>query len=142
MSEANDYREKIERLYEGLMAGDLSVVDNLVHEEYEYHRLPPIPTGPEGMRVIFQMVKDGWSDVRFVIDDFMVDGDRAISRYRIIATHTGVFAGAPATGNHLDYTGIAIYRFRNGLIIEEWDQYEEAKFYTGLGLLPSLQRSE
>ncbi len=76
------------------------------------------------------------SDRGVVIEDFIVEGDKAVVRYRVRGTHTGEWAGAPATGNQLDYTGIAIYRWAEGKIIEEWDCFEEMKMLTTFGLVP------
>jgi steroid delta-isomerase-like uncharacterized protein len=142
MPGTDEYRSKIELLYEGIRLGDLSVADELIHPDYCYHGSSAIGPGPEGMKAVFQAVKDGMTDFRFVIDDFMVDGDRAISRYTIIGTHTGTFAGAPGTGNHLDYNGIAIYRFHDDMIVEEWDYFEEVKMYTDLGVLAAPEPAE
>jgi hypothetical protein len=36
-------------------------------------------------------------------------------------------------------TGIAIYRWSEGKIIEEWDCFEETKLLTAVGLLPAPQ---
>jgi predicted ester cyclase len=139
MSKTTDYRKKIERLYiDGNMGGDLTAVDDTVHTEYVYHGAAGIGPGPEGLKASIRAGRAAVSDVEMVIDDFIVEGDQSVVRYTLRGTHTGEWAGAPATGNRLDYSGIAIYRWAEGKIIEEWDYFEETKLLRTLGLLPDV----
>jgi predicted ester cyclase len=41
-------------------------------------------------------------------------------RFVIDATHGGPLFGVPATGNHVHWTAIDIYRMEDGKIAEEW----------------------
>jgi predicted ester cyclase len=135
----SEYQSKIERLYKAIETGDVGVVDDIVHPDYVYHGGAGIGPGPEGMKTMIREVQVALTGLQNVIDDLIVEGDQSVVRYSTRGTHTGEFAGAPATGNYLDVTGIAIYRWSEGKIIEEWDHSEEIKAFTTLGLLPASQ---
>jgi predicted ester cyclase len=144
MSDTDDYRQKLERLYSATVGGDLGAVDDIVHVEYTYHgagMIGPDP-GREGLKATIQASRAALSDARLSIEDLILERDRSVVRYRVRGTHTGELLGAPATGHDVDYSGIAIYRWAQGKIIEEWDCFEETKLLTALGLLPGVQPSE
>jgi len=135
----SEYLSKIERLYRAIESGDVSVADDIIHLDYVYHGPAGIGPGPEGMKTMIRAVQVALTDLQQVIDDIIVEDDQSVVRYTARGTHTGEWAGAPATGNYMDYSGIAIYRWSDGKIIEEWDRVEEIKAFTALGLLPAPQ---
>jgi predicted ester cyclase len=121
------------------VAAAVLVVDDIVHPDYVYHGPAGIGPGPEGMKTMIRAVQAALTGMENIIDDIIVEDDQSVVRYTTRGTHTGEWAGAPATGNYLDMTGIAIYRWSEGKIIEEWDRSEEIKTFTTLGLLPASQ---
>jgi predicted ester cyclase len=133
----SEYQSKIERFYKALDTGDVSVADDIIHPDYIYHGAAGIGPGPEGMKTFIREVNSVLTGMQNIIDDIIVEDDQSVVRYTTRGTHTGEFAGSPATGNYLDITGIAIYRWSEGKIIEEWDHSEEIKALTTLGLLPA-----
>jgi predicted ester cyclase len=135
----SEYQSKIERIYKAIETGDLAVADDIIHPDYTYHGAAGIGPGPEGLKTSIQELQAALTDPQLLIDDIVVEGDQSVVRYTVRGTHTGEFAGSPATGNKLDYTGIAIYRWSEGKIIEEWDCFEETKLLTAVGLLPVPQ---
>jgi predicted ester cyclase len=135
----SEFQSKIERLYKPLETGDVSVADDIVHPDYVYHGTAGIGPGPEGMKTFIREVHAALTGTQNIIDDLIVEDDQSVVRYTTRGTHTGEWAGAPATGNYLDVTGIAIYRWSEGKIVEEWDHGEEIKTFTALGLLPAPQ---
>ncbi len=60
------------------------------------------------------------------------DDTLTTTRWQLHGTHAGEFLGIPATGREVTITGIIISRFRDGRVVEEW---EEANL---LGLMQQL----
>lgn len=67
-----------------------------------------------------QMLLGAIPDVRLEIEDVFGGDDRVAIRLRVTGTHQGEFLGIRPTGQQIDYQSSEIYRFRGGLIAEEW----------------------
>jgi steroid delta-isomerase-like uncharacterized protein len=65
-----------------------------------------------------KMVRNGFPDITFSIEEIFAVGDRVIFRYIEKGTHLGEYAGIPATGNKYEISGIDIWRFENGKVVE------------------------
>lgn len=76
--------------------------------------------GPAGIRKNYDSLVTAFPDVRFTLDDILVDGDKVVVRYTMLATHEGEFQGKPATGRAVTVPGIGIYRVADGQIQESW----------------------
>jgi predicted ester cyclase len=40
------------------------------------------------------------------------------------ATHRGVFQGIPATNRRVEFTGLVVYRIRDGRIVDSWGEID------------------
>ena len=65
-----------------------------------------------------KMVRKGFPDIAFSIEEIFAAGDRVIFRYIEKGTHLGEYAGIPATGNKYEISGIDIWRIENGKVVE------------------------
>ena len=62
-----------------------------------------------------------FSDVRFIIEDQLAEGDKVVTRFIVRATHDrGELMGVAPTGRELTYRAIVIHRIVGGKIVEEW----------------------
>jgi len=52
-------------------------------------------------------------------------------------THREEFRGIAPTGNELDITGIGIFRFADGKVVESWDNLDQLGMMRQLGVMPS-----
>ena len=59
-------------------------------------------------------------DVKFVIEDFIQEGDRLAARVTLEGTHRAEFAGIPATGKRMKVYDFAMYRIVDGKITDIW----------------------
>ena len=59
-------------------------------------------------------------DIRVTIDDIFAVDDKVTLRWSSHGTHCGELQGIPPTNRPMTMTGIAIYRFAGGKIVEEW----------------------
>jgi len=73
-------------------------------------------------------------DLVVSIEEAYAVGDRVVVRYLWRATHQGVFAGVPATGNKVETSGIAIWRFENGKIVESREEFDNLSLMGQLGM--------
>jgi len=65
-------------------------------------------------------------NLKVTVEDAVESGDRVVVRWRAQGTHSGRVTGVKPTGNRIDVTGITIYRFAGGRIVESWAQADMA----------------
>lgn len=75
----------------------------------------------------------GLSDLRVAIDDLVAEEGKAVKRWTASGLHDSTFAGIPATGKRVSFSGVSIYRVGDGKIVESWYIYDL------FGLLQQLQ---
>ncbi len=96
-------------------------IEGLFAPEYLNHAgARGVLAGPAGIRRNYDSLIAAFPDVRFVLDDVLVDGEKVVARYTMLGTHQGEFQGKPATQRAVTVPGIGIYRVSGGLIRESW----------------------
>jgi predicted ester cyclase len=76
--------------------------------------------GPDNVVALLQGFIGGLPDLNAVEQDALAQGDLVAMRFVINATHGGPLFGIPATGSHVEWTAVDIYRMEDGKIAEEW----------------------
>ncbi len=77
----------------------------------------------QGIEVLEERVTGGhaaFSDLHFVAEDVIAEGDKVVIRWRQTGTNTGTYMGHPPTHRTLETTGINIFRIVSGKIAEVW----------------------
>ena len=96
------------------------------------------PAGKAEMRSFFHDLFDAFPDFKLEILDLVVDDDRAAVRWRVTGTFNGSrsFQGLAPTGKQVDITGIGIFRFSGGKVVESWDNFDQLGLMRQLGAIP------
>lgn len=110
---------------------DLSLVSRYSTESFVDHRHLE-SSGIEGTQKFLGSVFAAFPDVQFTAEDMIAQSDRVVVRFSIRGTHKGEYAGIPATGRQVHWSGINIGRFENGKIVELWGESDQ------LGLMQQL----
>jgi steroid delta-isomerase-like uncharacterized protein len=76
--------------------------------------------GPDNIVALLRNFIGALPDLNAAEQDAFAHDDFVAMRFVINATHSGTLFGVPATGNHVQWTAIDIYRMKNGKIAEEW----------------------
>ena len=69
-------------------------------------------------------------------EDLVAEGDKVVQRWSFHGTHMEPFQAIPATGKAVVLTGIAIWRFEDGKIVESWHEMDNLGMLQQLGALP------
>ena len=77
-------------------------------------------TGLDYLKTRAASLLKAFPDVKFVIEDFIQQGDRLAARVTLEGTHRGDFAGIPATGKRMKVYDFAMYRIVDGKITDIW----------------------
>jgi predicted ester cyclase len=75
---------------------------------------------------------DAFPDLVVEVEDLVAEADKVVARLRLSGTHTGTFAGRPATGRRVQWRSIRVYRLVDGAVVETWAVQDR------LGLLRQL----
>lgn len=92
--------------------------------------------GPSNYTEHVKEMLEMFGPFEFIIDELLVDGDRAYARWVQQGTHVGVIEGHAPTGRPVETIGSAVYRVAEGRIVEYWIQQDAA------GLTAQLAASE
>ena len=125
--------------HEVLDQGRIEVIEELFHPHCVMHRPGRTVVGIDGVRGVAERTKETFCQFETQIHDVFGSGDRWVARL----SHRGVGGGmwSSRLGNH-DVTGktvswdaIAIFRFENHKIIEEWVARDEVGMILQFGLI-------
>jgi steroid delta-isomerase-like uncharacterized protein len=119
--------------------GRATAIDEMLSETAVVHGLGMELRGPEGFKSFHAAYRNAFPDVRVQIDDIVAEGDTAAARWSGTATHKGDGLGFPATGKHVQFTGMVFLRVKNGKIVEGWNNFDQLGMLQQLGVtsLPS-----
>jgi steroid delta-isomerase-like uncharacterized protein len=132
---AEDHKALVLRFYEEVWnRGNVDVAFEVFAEDYARHDLRPtqaIP-GPEGQRTIAADFRRAFPDLRMTVDLILAEGDLVAARWTTSGTHTGPWAGVEPTGRPMSFSGVNVFRFAGGKVVELWNHRDD------LGLLQQL----
>jgi predicted ester cyclase len=83
--------------------------------------------------------REAFPDFHTTVEDQIAEGDRVVTRWRMNGTHGGEFRGIAPTGAELEVTGIGIFRFSEGKVVESWDNFDQLGMMQQLGALSRQQ---
>jgi steroid delta-isomerase-like uncharacterized protein len=126
----------VRRYQEIYNSNDLDRLTEVVSEDLlTPNIMPGIPDGLEGAKAAHRIMLAGFPDYQTVIEDMLAEGEKVAARIRMRGTNTGEFMGIPATGKHVEFTGIYIARIANGKIVEHWGEEDSVSLLGQLGVL-------
>lgn len=112
----------VRRFYKEVFADwNMALVDEVVSPQFRSHDWPEGgPTGPPAFRDFYAAIRSALPDARYEVDDLIAEGDKVVVRWRLLGTHKGDFRGIAPTGRAIALKGIAIYRVKDGKLMERW----------------------
>lgn len=75
--------------------------------------------GSEGNRARLTELSAAFPDIHYRLDDLIAEDDRVAVRFTVSGTHSGLFAGIPATAKQVSMQGMIIHRLQDGKIVED-----------------------
>ena len=128
----------LRRYYEALSTGTLNDLEALVSEEFvDHEQLLGIPATRAGLKQKYTLLRAGFPDLHFTVEDLMCIGEQVAVRASVCGTHTAEFMGRPPTGRTFAVTSLGIFRFANGRITEHWGVFDQMGMMAQLGAFPS-----
>jgi steroid delta-isomerase-like uncharacterized protein len=94
--------------------------------------------GPKGYLMIIAMMRGGFPDIQWTIEDMITENNKVAVRFTRRGTHKGVFMGVPATEKSIVVQAMNFYRLADNQIIEEFGQPDMLGLLTQIGAVPLM----
>jgi predicted ester cyclase len=102
---------------------DLAVLDEILDPSAIHHGAAfPDAAGVEAIKGALAGTLAAFPDINLAVDDTIADGDLVVVRWSGTGTNNGPWLGMEPTGKAVNFTGINIYRFSCGKIVESWSE--------------------
>ena len=126
----------VRRFYEevwGKGQGDVS--HEVFHDDYVRHDLRPSAAEPgaAGQAKIAAEFRLAIPDLHWQVDLILADGDFVVGRWTATGTQTGPWGAIEPSGKPIEFSGVNIFRFKNGKVAEIWNHRDDLGLMTQLG---------
>ena len=90
----------------------------------------------EQIKRVTAMYRAAFPDVRVTVDDVIAAGDRVALRWHAEGTHRGDVMGLAPTGVRGSITGMDIFLWKDGKVVENWSEWDNLGLARQLGAAP------
>lgn len=128
----------MKRFTEFINTASEELAEELISEEAVFH-VPgqPLPVrGPGGYLLIIEMMRGGFPDLRWTLEETIAEGDRIAARFTLRGTHQGAFFGVAPTGKKIAVQAMNFYRLSDGRFVEERGQPDLLSLLQQIGAAP------
>ena len=111
------------RFVKELGKGNLAIIDEVCSPDFAFHspNFPNWPRGLEGARTLAGAGRTMFTDSETKLDDIFAADDKVVLRMTIRGTYIGEpLPGFPNKGERFAMGAVAIYRFVDGKIVDDW----------------------
>ena len=136
-SEAN--KLTMQKFVEFINTASEALADELISTNAIFH-VPGNPEpmrGPAGYLAIIGMMREGFPDIQWTLEEMVAESDKVAARFTMRGTHQGTFFGVPPTGKKIAVQAMNIYRLSNGKFVEERGQPDMLGLLQQIGAAPS-----
>jgi steroid delta-isomerase-like uncharacterized protein len=127
------------RFLEFINTASESLAQELISPDAIFH-VPGSPEpmrGPAGYLAIIGMMRGGFPDIQWTLEEMVAEGDKVAARFTMRGTHQGIFFGVPPTGRMIAVQAMNIYRISDGQLVEEHGQPDMLGLLQQIGALPA-----
>jgi predicted ester cyclase len=134
---ANGNQAVLRRFSEIVNSGELEALDEVFSPDYALKNAQTMSFPPGAGR---ELVKSGFArmhrafpdDARWTLSPIAEDGDTIVASWTFRGTNTGPYDRLGPTGREVAYPVIAVYRFRDGQIVESWGVFDSLAMWREL----------
>jgi steroid delta-isomerase-like uncharacterized protein len=121
----------------GWNGGNLDLVDEFYADDYILHD-PAMPVhGREGFKQYVTIYRSVFPDLRFALEDVIVEGDTVAWRITARGTHQGALMGIPPTNKPVAISATIISRFVDSKWTEDWLSIDMLGMLQQIGAIPT-----
>ena len=121
-----------------LAQGDVAAMAAIVAPDAMLHTPEGDFRGHTGLSAFSDRLGSSFSGLAFTIGDTAIEGDYAAVQWAMSGTHTGDYLGVASTCTGFSVTGIAMLRFDDSRIAEQWIEYDRMALVQQLQALSQI----
>ena len=110
----------------------------ILHPEYVNHNAFAAPGKAGSVAVFFEGFIPALPDFLVTVEDVFEDGETLIARVKYTGTFSQPLMGTPPNGQKLEMRSIDIWRVRDGLLFEHWDELNTLDLFVQMGAAQML----
>ena len=132
------HRDFFKQFVQFINTADENLAQQLISPLAKFH-VPGQPEplqGPKGYLMIIAMMRSGFPDIQWTLEEMIAEGDKVAVRYTMQGTHQGEFFGFAATGKSILVQAINFYRLVDDQIVEEYGQPDMLGLLRQIGAIP------
>jgi|SRR5271169_3074481 len=122
-----DSKQTIQASVDAINSPDWIRLDSLVATDFVRHSIaagePPVRSRADLVRILRRQYET-FPDAQEMILDIFAEGEKVAVRHYFCGAQHGAMGSYLPTGKTLNAEYIAIYRVRNGQILEAWDEWD------------------
>jgi steroid delta-isomerase-like uncharacterized protein len=135
---ATDNKAFMDKFVQFINTADANLGKELISPDAIFHvpgRPEPLK-GLEGYMTIIGMMRSGFSNIQWTINDLVLGENKVAALFTMTGTHDGTFFGVPPTGKSINVKAINIYHLSDGKIVTEYGQPDLMELMMQIGALP------
>ena len=136
---AHDNKLVMQRFVEFINSASETLATELIAQNAVFH-VPGRPDpmrGPAGYMAVIGMMRGGFPDIQWTLEEMVAEGDTVAARFTMRGTHHGPFFGVPPTGKPIVVQAMNFYRFVGGQIVGEHGQPDLLGLLQQIGAVPT-----
>jgi len=129
----------MQKFVEFINTASEALADELISTDAIFH-VPGSPEpmrGPAGYLAIIGMMREGFPDIQWTLEEMVAESDKVAARFIMRGTHQGTFSCVPPTGKKIMVQAMNFYHFSDGKIVEERGQPDMLGLLQQIGAAPS-----
>jgi len=131
----------VRRLIEAFNDGRLDEAAALLAEGYVYRGPSGDLYGPQGWKQLAAMYRAAFPDIVMTIDQQIAEADTVATRFTARGTHRGALAGVAPSGRYVTVPCLLMTRLVRGVIVEDFEQFDQLGMFQAIGKLPAIATS-
>jgi len=131
-------RMVMNRFVEFINTADEKLAQELIGLDAKFYvpgRPEPVQ-GPAGYLAIIGMMRSGFPDIQWTLEETIVEDDKVAARFMMRGTHDGSFFGIPPTGKSIAVQAMNFYRLSDGKFMEEYGMPDRMGLMQQIGGMP------
>jgi steroid delta-isomerase-like uncharacterized protein len=140
-----DNNSIVRRLYEEIYnKRKLEVLSELVSPSHAFHgpNFSGSSIGPDAYKRQVALFLAGFPDLRWTIEDTVIEKDKVVVLWSFTGTHKGEYRGVPATNKRVSVEGITIHEIANGKIMDSYANWDIWGLMQQLGVVPAQEKPQ
>lgn len=134
-----DNKQVMNRFTQFINTASEKLAEELISPDAVFHvpgRAEPV-RGPAGYLEIIGMMRGGFPDIQWTLEEMVTEGDMVAARFTMRGTHRGTFFGVPPTSKAIQVQAMNFYRLSGGKFVEERGQPDLLSLLQQIGAAPA-----